>query len=78
LAWGETPPTAYHAKFGWLDTADVSLYCGLKTRIIAFYGDPAWSAFREKMMKELPGAKDLARNQVWDMSLFSENCSRYP
>lgn len=78
LAWGETPPTAYHAKFGWLEIADVSLYCSLKAKIVAFYGEPAWNSFRERMMKDLPGAKDLPRNQVWDMSLFSENCARYP
>jgi hypothetical protein len=78
VAWGTKPPDAYHAKFGWLDTADISLFCKLKTRIISFYGEPAWNAYREKMMKELPGAKDIARETVWDLSLFSENCSRYP
>jgi hypothetical protein len=78
IAWGTQPPGAYHAKFGWLDTADISLFCSLKNRITTFYGELAWSTFREKMMKELPGAKDLAREQVWDLSLFSENCSRYP
>lgn len=78
LAWGEKPPTSYHAKFGWLDTADIALYCKLKTRIIGFYSEDKWNAFRERMMKELPGAKDLQRAQVWDMSIFSENCARYP
>lgn len=78
IAWGAQPPGAYHAKFNWLDTADISLFCRLKTRITSFYGEDAWAAYREKMMKELPGAKDLAREQVWDLSLFSENCSRYP
>ncbi|NJL25126.1 MAG: hypothetical protein HC902_08090 [Calothrix sp. SM1_5_4] len=78
LAWGEQPPTAYHAKFGWLDTADVALYCRLKYRISQVYGEAAWNDFRERMMRELPGAKDLPRNQVWEMSLFSENCARYP
>lgn len=79
LAWGETPPTAYHAKFAWLDTADIALYCKLKNRIQIIYGEPAWNNFREKLMtKELPGAKDIPRNQVWDMSIFSENCARYP
>jgi hypothetical protein len=78
LAWGENPPEAYHSKFGWLDTADISLYCKLKGAIQNLYGEPQWTAFREKMMKDLPGAKALPRNQVWDMSLFSENCNRYP
>lgn len=78
IGWGVKPPDSYHAKFGWLDTADISLYCNLKTRITSFYGENSWNNFREKMMKELPGAKDIAREQVWELSLFSENCSRYP
>jgi len=78
LAWGDAPPSAYHAKFGWLDTADISLYCTLKARLISTYGDEFWNGFREKMMKDLPGAQTLPRNQIWDMSIFSENCARYP
>lgn len=79
LAWGDAPPSAYHAKFAWLDTADIALYCKLKNRIQIIYGEQAWNSFREKLMtKELPGAKDVPRNQVWDMSIFSENCARYP
>jgi hypothetical protein len=78
LAWGSTPPAAYYAKFGWLDTADISLFCRLKNRIVATYGEGSFTSFRERMMLELPGAKDISRNQVWDMSIFSENCARYP
>ncbi len=78
LAWGEKPPSAYHAKFGWLDTADISLFCKLKARIQNTYGESSWNKYRDKMMKELPGANNLARNEVWDLSIFSENCGRYP
>ncbi|MBX3021469.1 MAG: hypothetical protein KF799_07290 [Bdellovibrionales bacterium] len=78
LAWGEKPPASYHQKFGWLDAADINLFCKLKARITYLYGEPAWNSFREKMMAELPGARDLNRNQVWEMILFSENCARYP
>lgn len=78
LGWGEAPPASYTAKFGWLDPADLSLFCRMKDRITTFYGDSGWENFREKMMRELPGAKDLPRNQVWDLSIFSENCARYP
>lgn len=77
-AWGEAPPSSYHAKFGWLDTADIALFCKLKSRIIAVYGQSKYDAFQNKMMLELPGAKDLPRNQIWDMTVFSENCARYP
>ena len=78
LAWGEKPPEGRMAKFGWLDVADTTLFCKLKTRITSIYGEESWVAFREKMMADLPGAKLLTRNQIWDLSLFSENCARYP
>lgn len=78
LAWGEKPPGTYYQKFGWLDTADVSLYCQLKTAISRTYGESSWEGFREKMFKQLPGADKMSRNAIWDMTLFSENCARYP
>lgn len=78
LAWGEKPPAAYHAKFRWLDTADVALFCKLKSRMSLMYGNSAWENLREKLMGDLPGVKDMTRTQVWEMVLFSENCSRYP
>lgn len=78
LAWGEKPPNAYREKFHWLDTADVSLYCGLKQAVIASYGDNAWDAFRVKISRSLPGADKLSDNDVWQKTLFSENCAAYP
>lgn len=78
LAWGEKPPSAYNAKFGWLDSADVSLYCKLKARYQNTYGDTVWNKYRDELMKDLPGANELPHNQVWEMSIFSENCARYP
>lgn len=78
LAWGDKPPNSYTAKLGWLDSADVSLYCKLRNRYQSMNGEPAWSSFRQNMLLELPGAKELARNEVWDLSIFSENCARYP
>lgn len=78
LAWGEKPPAAYHAKFRWLDSADVALFCKLKARMTAMYGASAWDGVREKLMGDLPGVKDMTRQQVWEMILFSENCARYP
>jgi len=78
LAWGEVPPASYASKLGWLDAADISLYCQLKAGLIGVQGETVWESFREKMIRELPGAKDLPRNQIWDLSIFSENCARYP
>lgn len=78
MAWGEKPPAAYNAKMGWLEISDLSLFCKMHQRIGALYGEKTWDLFRERLMRELPGAKDLVRNQVWDLSIFSENCARYP
>ena len=78
MAWGEKPPAAYNSKMGWLEISDISLFCKMHERIGALYGEKTWDLFRERIMRELPGAKDLARNQVWDLSIFSENCARYP
>jgi len=77
-AWGDSPPAMYSAKFAWLDVADMSFYCKLKARIELTYGADAWAQFREGLFAKLPGVKGLNRSQIWELSLFSENCSRYP
>jgi hypothetical protein len=78
LAWGKSPPSSPSAKFGWLEISDIALFCGLKERIIAMYGEEDWQSFYERKLTDLPGVGDLSRNQAWELSLFSENCSRYP
>lgn len=78
LAWGEKPPTTYHDKFGWLDTADVSLFCSLKRQISSIYGDEQWGPFQQKMLAQLPGIDNMAPSEVLDMTLFSERCENYP
>jgi hypothetical protein len=78
LAWGEKPPSTYYSKFGWLDRADISLFCSLKARATGLFGESQWNSFRERVFKTLPGAAEMARNQIWDMSILSENCTRYP
>lgn len=78
LAWGEKPPATYYQKFGWLDTADISLFCRLQQQIKDTYGTTVFENFRERMFRELPGADKMSRNEVWDMTMFSVNCGRYP
>ena len=43
LAWGEKPPEMRNAIFGWLDVADLTLFCKLKTRISSIYATKAGS-----------------------------------
>jgi|FLYM01.1.fsa_nt_gi hypothetical protein len=78
LAWGSQPPQTYAQKMGWLDVADVSLFCQLQVRYSEYFGMSAWEGLREKLLKDLPGAETMTRSQVWDFSILSENCSRYP
>lgn len=78
MAWGERPPTSYQGKFGWMEIADISLFCQLKSRFITFYGEDEWNRTRLKISTALPGAVDMGPTQIWDMSLYSENCARYP
>lgn len=78
LAWGERPPQTYSQKFGWLDVADVSLFCRLKDRQTDYFGQNSWNNLREKLLKELPGVNTISRSQAWDLSILSENCIRYP
>jgi hypothetical protein len=75
--WGAKPPQAYQEKFGWLDTADVALFCALKTQLVRFAGQGEWDQYQEKLFHELPGAKDLPRKEAWEKMLVSEDCRRY-
>jgi len=77
LAWGENPPTTSYEKLNWLTLDDVNVYCRTKMVTMRLYGNESWAAFREKMLVVLPGAKDLSRDDLWQLSIFSENCQKY-
>jgi hypothetical protein len=78
IAWGSAPPSSYNVKFNWLDSSDLNLFCRLKDRYLSFFGDEAWERFRLRVSQGLPGAETLNPNQIWDLSIFSESCSRHP
>jgi hypothetical protein len=68
LAWGSQPPEAGLAKFGWLETLDLSLYCQLKTVHLQIYGNEAWEEFRKATVAKLPGEAEVIKDGV------CENC----
>ncbi len=75
LAWGETGAGGYQAKRrGWLDAADLRLFCRMKNLAVRFYGDEQFHAFRESVMADLPNAKAQSRDQRWMGSIFSIPC----
>jgi hypothetical protein len=56
LAWGGKPPEAgAFARFGPLQDSELSLFCYLKTALIAGAGEDKWNALRKKVFSELPG-----------------------
>jgi hypothetical protein len=77
LAWGEKAPISYTQRFGWLDTADVALFCRLKHQFLVFYGPEAWAEFRTATFHELPQAGTLTPEQLWQRSIMSTSCESY-
>lgn len=77
LAWGERPPLTYVQRQGWLDTSDVALFCRLKHQAVEIFGREAWIGFREAVVKDLPGAATLPKEQVWQRSLLSTACENF-
>lgn len=77
LAWGSVPPENVNLKFGWLDTSDLNLYCQLKDRFILTYGNAAYQQKIERAFSDLPGSKQMPREQAWQLMLFSANCKVY-
>jgi hypothetical protein len=74
-AWGaDAAPVSVTLKNGWLNMSDVHLFCRLKKRIDDFYGEGTWDKYKEKYFTELPGAKALTRQVVWEKSLLSSRC----
>ncbi len=56
LAWGDKPPEpGAFGRFGPLREADLSLFCYLKSAIIAGAGDDAWQNLRKKVFAQFPG-----------------------
>lgn len=77
IGWGSKPPELYNEKFKWLDSSDMNLFCRLKNHYEIIFGIDAMARKRESYFEELPGAKDLPRQKVWEAMILSENCSRY-
>lgn len=77
LAWGSQPPVSPADNAGFLDAADLSLYCTLRQKAIDIYGQNRWNSFLEPYFSSLPGATKLSRNDAWGRMLFSVNCASY-
>lgn len=55
LAWGAKPPEPGLERFGWLQDAEIAIFCRLKNVYTRANGDEAWVSFRKKIYEKLPG-----------------------
>lgn len=75
IAWGESGAAGYPGKRrGWLDAADLRLFCRMKNLAVRFYGEEQFHSYRESVMADLPNVKNQSRDQRWMGSIFSIPC----
>ncbi|HWU45110.1 MAG TPA: hypothetical protein VN132_16770 [Bdellovibrio sp.] len=55
LAWGVKPPEPGPERTGWLQEAEMSTFCRLKSIYIRANGEEAWNALRSRIFSKLPG-----------------------
>ena len=77
LAWGAKPPATVPVKYGWLDSADMNLFCEYKELAQKYYGQSSWESFRERVMVKLPEAEKLSRQDLWGKTILSTNCLQF-
>lgn len=77
IAWGHQPPKGIYDKYSWMDLSDMSLFCRVKDLIQRLYPKNSWEKFQGQVMKELPDSKSLPREKVWELTILSDNCTRF-
>jgi hypothetical protein len=55
LAWGAHPPEAGTARYRWLETSDLALFCQLRRNYIRIFGNEQFEALRLRVQSVLPG-----------------------
>lgn len=55
LAWGIKPPEPGLERFGWMQEAEIAIFCRLKNIYLRANGEEAWVALRKKVSEKLPG-----------------------
>lgn len=77
LAWGEHPPATANQRQGWLDGANLNLFCSLKSTATNVFGKSDFENFQETYFTSLPETNGLQRAEVWSKMIFSVNCANY-
>lgn len=77
LAWREEVLLGKVSKFNWLGPADMTLFCDLKDRVIAFYGRAVFDSFEKQLLAKLSSDKTVNPDRVRKKSILSEYCINY-
>jgi hypothetical protein len=77
MAWGEKAPASYLQRNGWFDSSELTLFCSLRKQSIRIYGNEKFAEWQEGMLKSMPQAETLTREQVWPRSILSTSCDVY-
>ena len=77
LAWREEVLSGKVDKFNWLGYADMTLFCDLKDRIIAFYGHSTFDNFEKTLLAKFSADKPVNPTLVRKKSILSEYCTNY-
>lgn len=77
IAWGSKAPSSYTQRHSWYDASDVALFCDLKAQAVKIYGNATFEKFRESVIQTFPGASGMARDQVWQRTIFATQCDNY-
>jgi hypothetical protein len=59
LAWGTKPPEPGLERFGWMQEAELAIFCRLKNTYVRAKGDEAWTELRKKVFAKLPGEESV-------------------
>ena len=78
VAYREEVLTGRVSKFNWLLRADMILFCEIKKKYIARYGQNQWRALENQIINLLPtGEKKVPIDLLKRKTLLSENCAVY-
>lgn len=59
IAWGDHPPENAEKRAGWLESADVALFCDLRRVYVGLYGEEEFQSLRSGVLASLPGEEAL-------------------
>lgn len=77
ISWGDRGPASINRRNGWLDTSDLSLYCGLRKQADRVYGKESIGEWQDRTLNGLPGVESLEPDQALQKSLFATPCAAY-